>query len=403
MTRMGRLHWAPRAGAVALALGAGACGQGAADKAEAQARPAAADARTVRVARVQTRPVEGGLAVSGLLVAREEASVGTEVVGYRIADVLADEGDWVRQGQALAVIDPTLLRSDAATQRAAVQRAQAGLQQAQANEAQARAEAARVAGLDGQGVLSQEAIEQRRSQANVARANTAAARAEVAAQQAQLNQIQTRVARTVVRAPVSGRVLERTVRPGDIAAGGQVMFRIANAGSVELDAEVPEAQLARIRPGDNAEVRLPSGGVVTGTVRYVDPTVDERSRLGRARISLPPREDLRLGGFATATIRDVAAPALAVPEAAVQFDADGAYVMQVAANNRVRRVAVRTGRRNAGLVELLQGPPEGALVVLSGSAFIVEGDVVRPVLGGQQPARAAAPAAQGGAVRGAAR
>ena len=402
MGRFNSVRAAGSAAALAVALALGGCGGEAAENAETQAAVSASDARAVRVARVETRPVEGGLAVSGLLVAREEAAVGTEVVGYRVADVLADEGDWVRQGQVLAVIDPTLLRSDAATQRAAVQRAQAGLQQAQAAEAQARAEAARVAGLDGQGVLSQEAIEQRRSQANVARANTAAARAEVAAQQAQLNQINTRVSRTAVRAPVSGRVLERSVRPGDIAAGGQVMFRIAAAGAVELDAEVPEGRLAGVRPGATAQVTLPSGGVVTGTVRYVDPTVDQQTRLGRARISLPPREDLRLGGFASAVIRDLAAPALSVPEAAVQFDADGAFVMAVGANNRVRRVNVRTGRRNNGFVELLQGPPEGTMVVLSGSAFLVEGDAVKPVLAAQAAARSpAAPAA--GAVRGAAR
>jgi HlyD family secretion protein len=204
-----------------------------------------------------------------------------------------------------------------------------------------------------------------------------------------------------VRAPVTGRVLERTVRPGDIAASGQVMFRIASAGSVELDAEVPEAQLVRVRQGNLATVTLPSGGTVTGAVRYVDPTVDQQTRLGRARISLPPREDLRLGGFATAVIRDLAAPALSVPEAAVQFDADGAFVMTVGANNRVRRVAVRTGRRNNGFVELVQGPPAGVMVVLSGSAFLVEGDPVRPVLAAAAPARRATPAQ--GAVRGAAR
>ncbi|HEX8569940.1 MAG TPA: efflux RND transporter periplasmic adaptor subunit, partial [Caulobacteraceae bacterium] len=93
---MGRSTFTPLASALAalgLALTLSACGGEAAENAEAQAqtRGPAADARTVRVARVETRPVEAGLAVSGLLVAREEAAVGTEVVGYRVADVLADE------------------------------------------------------------------------------------------------------------------------------------------------------------------------------------------------------------------------------------------------------------------------------------------------------------------------
>jgi HlyD family secretion protein len=184
------------------------------------------------------------------------------------------------------------------------------------------------------------------------------------------------------------------------------MFRIARAGLVELDAEITEAQLSRIQPGQPARVRLPSGGEVEGTVRYIDPTVDPQTRQGRARIALPAREDLRLGGFATAAITPLQAPGRLVPEAAVQFDADGAYVMLVGANNRVSRVPVRTGRRAEGFVELVQGPPQGALVVLSGSAFIVEGDVVKPILNASdqtQPAAARpAPAARQPQAKGAA-
>ena len=393
MTRMGRTGVALRALATAGALALAACGGKPGE--DAQAKPASAtDTRTVRVARVENRSVQAALSVSGQLVAREEAAVGTEVTGYRIARVLADEGQWVNRGQTLAVIDPTLLSADVAAQRAQVQRAQAALQLAQVSANQSAQEAARVAGLDGQGVLSQEAIEQRRSQAATARANVAAARADVAAAQAQLQQVQTRLSRTSIAAPVSGRVLERNARPGEISAGGAPLFRIARDGLVELDAEVAETQLARIRPGQTARVTLPSGGVVDGTVRYVDPTVDLQSRLGHARISLPPREDLRLGGFAGAAINDMGAAGKVVPEAAVQFDADGAYVMVVGADNRVRRAPVRTGRRVSGQVELVQGPPEGAMVVLSGAAFIVEGDRVRPVLAAAaaQPA-AARPAA----------
>jgi HlyD family secretion protein len=396
-------------------LGLAGCGGGGEGEAQAEA-PASASAesaRVVRVARVETRPLAGGLAVSGVLVAREEAAVGTEIAGYRIARVLADEGQYVRQGQTLAVLDPTLINADVTTQQAqvarsqaAVAQAEAALQQSQVQAAQAAGEAARVAGLDGQGVLSQEAIEARRSAAASARASVGsaraavnAARADAAAARAQLQQIQTRRARTSISAPVAGRVLERTARPGDIAGVGAPLFRIARGGLVELDAEVPEAQLARVSSGDTAEVSLPGGGTVTGTVRYIDPTIDPQSRLGRARISLPPREDLRLGGFARATLSGVGRPARVVPEAAVRFTAEGAAVYTVAADNRVRRVPVRTGERANGLVELLDGPADGAMVILGGSAFVLEGDQVRPQLvsnAAQAPApnaRAAAPAA----------
>lgn len=316
------------------------------------------------MARVETRPLGGGLSVSGVLVAREEAAVGTEIAGYRIARVLADEGQYVQQGQTLAVLDPTLINADVSTQQAqvtraqaAVAQAQAALQQAQVQAAQAAGEAARVAGLDGQGVLSQEAIDARRSAAASARAAVGsaraavnAARADASAARAQLSQVQTRRSRTSIAAPVAGRILERTARPGDIATVGAPLFRIARAGLVELDAEVPEALLPRVRPGDAAQVSLPGGGTITGSVRYLDPTIDPQTRLGRARIALPAREDLRPGGFAQATLTGVSRPVKAVPEAAVRFTAEGASVYVVGAQDRrVRSLPVRTGARGGAM------------------------------------------------------
>ena len=391
-----RPNWRAAALLAALTLSPltlAACGGGEGN-AQAQPAPATEAPRTVRVSRVETRALEGGLSVSGVLVAREEAAVGTEIAGYRIARVLADEGQYVQQGQTLAVLDPTLINADVSTQQAqvtraqaAVAQAQAALQQSQVQAAQAAGEAARVAGLDGQGVLSQEAIDARRSAAASARAAVGsaqaavrAAQADAAASRAQLSQIQTRRSRTSITAPVAGRVLERTARPGDVAGVGAPLFRIARGGLVELDAEVPEALLTNVRPGDVAQVSLPGGGTVTGNVRYIDPTIDPQTRLGRARIALPPREDLRLGGFARAALSGVSRPVRTVPEAALRFTAAGPAVFTVASDRRVRRVPVRTGERGGGFVELLQGPPEGALVILGGSAFVLEGDQVRPQL-----------------------
>jgi len=401
--------WAGLGLAAVLLAGCGG-GEGGAEAQEATAQGGARAGeapRMVRVARVVTRPIEGGMQVSGVLVSREEAAVGTEIAGYRISRVLVDEGQYVRRGQTLAVLDPTLIDADVSTQQAQVTRAdasvaqaQAALQQAQVQAAQAAGEAARVAGLDGQGVLSQEAIDARRSAAASARAAVGsaqaavnAARADAAAARAQLEQTQTRRSRTSISAPVSGRILERTARPGDIAGVGAPLFRIARDGLVELDAEVPEAQLPSVRPGDAAVVALPGGGTVNGTVRYIDPTVDPQTRLGRARIALPPREDLRPGGFARASLQGVSRPVRAAPEAALRFTAEGPAVFTVAADNRVRRVPVRTGERGGGYVELVTGPPEGALVILGGSAFVLEGDRVRTQIVAPQAPRAAAGAA----------
>jgi HlyD family secretion protein len=322
-------------------------------------------ARAVTVAVVEPRAIVGALAASGDLSPRTEAAVLPEVTGYRVAEVLVDVGQYVKRGQVLARLDPALLQSQVAQQQAA-------LAQAEAQAAQAEDQAARVAGLDGQGVLSQEQIAQRRFQARAARAN---AKAQAAA----LNEIRTRAAKLAVTAPVSGLVLEKTVRPGDLAtAGGTPWFRLAADGQMELQAQLSEDDLARVRPGQHAQVSLPGGGSAVGVVRLVSPQIDPQTKLGFVRITLPVRSDIRSGGFARAVFTDAAGTAPAAPEKAVRYDADGASVMVVEANNRVKRAPVRTGMRGGGLVQLIEGPPVGTRIVQSASSFLMDGDVVRP-------------------------
>lgn len=321
-------------------------------------------ARAVRVVRVESRPIVGALAASGNLLPREEAAVLPEVTGYRVARVLADVGDYVRAGQVLVQLDPALLEAQIAA--------------SQAQAAQANDQAQRVADLDGQGVLSQEQIAQRRFQAQAANAN--------------LRNLQTQRRKLAVTAPVSGLILEKTVRPGDLSAGGATpWFRMARDGQVELSAELGEGDLARVRVGQTATVTLPGGGVAQGRVRLISPQIDANTKLGQVRILLPVRPDIRAGGFARATFADAAGQALAVPETAIRYDADGASVMTVAADNRVKRVAVQTGPRGGGYVQLIRGPAPGTRVVQNAAAFLLDNDLVRPTEGAA-PAPAAAPA-----------
>ncbi|MFN3512033.1 MAG: efflux RND transporter periplasmic adaptor subunit [Phenylobacterium sp.] len=354
---------------------------------EAPQTDPAAQARSVRVIRVGPQQIAGALGASGGLVPREEAAVTPEVTGYRVARVLVEEGAYVRAGQPLAELDGALIAAQLDQQRALAA-------QAQVQADQAEREAARVAGLDGQGVLSQEQIDQRRFQAR-------AARATAEAQAAALRDIQTRARKLSVTAPVAGLVLERAVRPGDLAAGGATpWFRIARGGEIELLAELSEDDLARVRPGQRATVTLPSGTAVDGQVRLVSPQVDTQTRLGTVRVRLPVRSDIRAGGFARAVFDDAQAQALAVPETAIRYDADGASVMVVSQDNRVRRVAVTTGARGGGMVALVKGPPAGSLVVQNAAAFLLDGDLVRPV---EAAAAAPAPKAAAAAEKGQAR
>ena len=100
------------------------------------------------------------------------------------------------------------------------------------------------------------------------------------------------------------------------------------------------------------------------------------------------RREQRAGGYGRAVFTDAAGSALAVPETAVRYDANGASVMVLQPNNRVRQVAVRTGMRGSGLVQLTDGPPVGSKVVANAASFLLYGDLVRPVEGAVQTAAA---------------
>jgi len=337
----------------------------------------AEQARAVRVVRVAMQPISGALAASGDLVPREEAAVFPEVSGYRVSRVLVDVGDVVRKGQTLVQLDPSLIQSGLAQQQALAA-------QAEANAAQAEEQANRVKDLDNAGVLSQEAIDQRRFQAR-------AARATANAQKAALRDMQTRVSKLAVAAPVSGLVLEKTVRPGDMSAtgGATPWFRIARDSEIELAAQLSETDLAKVRPGQHAQVTLPDGVTVPGVVRLVSPQVDAQTKLGVVRLQLPVNRDIRAGGFAHAVFSDVTGVVLAAPETAVRYDADGAAVMVVGPDNRVHRVLVQTGQRGGGLVQLVKGPPAGSRIVQNAAAFLLDGDLVRPSDLPSAPARMA--------------
>ena len=356
----------------ALTLGLAGCHKPKPKTTEAQL------ARAVRVVQVAPQPITGALAASGDLTPREEAAVYAEVAGFRVAKVMVEVGDHVKKGQTLVALDPAMIQ-------ASLLQAQAQAAQAEAQALQAEDQASRVKDLDDKGVLSQEAIDQRRFQAR-------AARATANAQAAALKDVRTRAAKLAVTAPVSGVVLERTVRPGDMSAigGATPWFRLARDGEIELNAQLSETDLARIKPGQHAQVTLPSGVVVPGVVRLVSPQIDPQTKLGAVRVHLPVQPDIRAGGFGRAVFTDVSGMALAVPESAVRYDADGAAVMAVGADNRVHRVLVQTGQRGGGLVQLIKGPPAGTRVVQNAAAFLLDGDLIKPSdVGAMAPATAA--------------
>ncbi len=355
-----------RLAAAALVLVLSTCS----DRSAQVASPNAAElARAVSISTVQLRSMARSLAASGLLVSREEASVGTELSGFVVKDVLVEEGAVVNAGAVLAILDSELLA-------AKIAQAAARLAQADAHAKLAMSDAARVENVKDSNVFSKEHIENRLAQAEIAKAEWRAANA-------QLNELRTQEKRMRIRAPVSGLILERTVNPGDVANSAQVMFRMARDSLLELEAEIPEAGIGQLSLGQVATVSLPSGPELQGEVRLISPRIDPQTKLGRVRVSLPLDPALREGGFARVVFSREATPVPAVPEKAVQFEAGGPLLVIMDEHNRAKRVAIRTGVRADGFVAIVDGPDIGSRVVLGGGAFLLDGDLIDPMQNGE--------------------
>jgi len=339
--------------------------QDAAKKAAAPARPAL----TVTTTQAQTIDMAVRLAANGSIAAWQEASLGAELNGLRIAEVRADVGTHVKKGQVLAVLAAETIEADIAQARAA-------LAQAEASLAEARTDAGRARAVQGTGALSEQQIEQL-----LTAEKTAAAR--VAVQHATLDQQLLRLKFTRVLASDSGIISARGATLGAIVAPGQELFRLIRQSRLEWRAEVTAADLSLVRAGQTVNVRARASGsdglVTQGRVRLIGPTVDAQTRNAIVFVELPNAfaAGLRPGMFANGDFQIGAKPALTIPQAALVLRDGFSYVFVIGGGNRVTQTKVQLGRRESDRFEVLSGVEANQTLVASGAAFLADGDTVR--------------------------
>jgi RND family efflux transporter MFP subunit len=283
--------------------------------------------------------------------------------GVRVLQLLADEGDMVRQGQPLA-------RLDTALATAQIRAAQASVAEAESNALRARDEYQRAESIRDSGALSNEAIEQRR-------AASVAAEARLAAARAQLQEVNARLQGGYVRAPVAGLVISRSVELGAMV-DAQEMFRIAGGNMLEVSAQVSETDVPLLRLGQIAHFRLADGSAVEGTLSRPPASVDERTRTGEALFDLPADTIVRAGMHLSGAIELASRQALAAPQDSIRYEDGRAYVFLVSPDDHVHKSYVDLGARDGDMVEILHGVSPGARVAGAGAAFLRDGDAIRP-------------------------
>ena len=328
---------------------------------------------TVTVASLQPATFPIRVSANGNIMAWQEASIGTEANGLRLTDVKVNVGDTVRRGQSLAIFAADTVEAELAQTRAAVAEADVALAEAAANAERARL-------LQESGALSAQQIHQYLSAERTARARLDAARAVEKTQRL-------RVAQTRIAAPDDGVISARAATVGAVLPAGQELFRLIRGGRLEWRAEVAATDLARLKPGQKVRITPNGGDAIEGRLRMLAPVIDIQTRNGMVYVDLPPSDTARAGMFARGEFEIGASEVMTLPQSAVQLREGFSYVMRVGPDSRVIQTKVTPGRRSGDRVQITSGLDKDDRVVVSGAAFLGDGDLVLVADGPKKAAR----------------
>nr|MBF0683956.1 efflux RND transporter periplasmic adaptor subunit [Pseudomonas sp.] len=335
---------------------------------DAGGEPTAVSAKpalTVSVTTLESSTLPLRVPANGNIQPWQEAIVGTEADGLRLAEVYVNVGDLVVRGQVLATFATDTVSAELAQSRAATAEMEAALAEAEANAQRARE-------LQATGALSAQQINQYVTAEHTARARLEAARATEQTQRLRLAQAQ-------VLAPDDGVISSRSATVGAVLPAGQELFRLIRGRRLEWRAEVAAADLERLQPGQLAKVRLVNGQVLEGRLRMIAPVVDMQTRNGLVYVDLPPDSPARAGMFAQGEFEVGTDQTMTLPQSAVLLRDGFSYVLHVGPESKVLQTRVTVGRRMDDRVEIIAGVDADSPVVLAGGGFLVDGDLVRVV------------------------
>lgn len=335
--------------AVAAAMLAGCHG-------DESASPAAVQTVQAKVVESQQEQVPLTLKSTGTVHARETAVVSAQVMG-RIQQVLVREGDNVRAGQTLAVLDDAALRASATQAKAGLKAAQDQEAAAESNAKLAESTLARYRQLEAQKSVSPQEMDVVTRRAEAANAQLEAMRAQADAARAQESGARTMLGYTRLVAPFNGIVTARMADPGTMAAPGVPLLEVDRTGALQLQTAVDESAIGIVHKGMKVPVTIDNAGPVpfTGIVAEIVPAADPSSHSFLVKIDLPSSSQLHPGMYGSADFPHGMHEAIVVPRSAVvaRGSLECAYVLDVQGIAQLRYVTL--GATHGDQVEVLSG------------------------------------------------
>ena len=333
------------------------------------------------------------LDATGYVVARRMATVSAKVPG-KVREVLIEEGQRVEPGQVIATLDPIDAEQQRTLSASQLQAARSQAAGVQAQLKEAEANAARLGALVGQKLVSRAQYEQAIAQRDSLRAQLATAQrnAQVAADGLRISA--QGVDNTIVRAPFAGVVIAKAAQPGEIvspmAAGGGFtrtgIGTIVDMDSLEVEVEVGEAFIGRVKPGMPTETVLNAyqDWKIPGKVIAIIPAADRGKATVKVRVGIDAK-DARIVPDMGARVsfleeaKPVQAdvkPGVLVPAAAI-VERDGKDVAFAIDGEAVQQRTLKLGRTLGDDREVLEGLNGGDAVVLDPPEQLADGSRVR--------------------------
>ena len=189
--------------------------------------------------------------------------------------------------------------------------------------------------------------------------------------------------RVTIHSPRAGVVLEKNVVAGTRAMPGMVLYRIGNLGRIWVIAELFESDAPYVQSGQPATMKLPWAGDATwkGTVQFVYPTVEERTRSVRARLSFPnARFAFKPGMFVDVHVEVPLGNRLAVPDNALLASGEHRYAFVKRGEGQLQAMEVRVGALAGDYDEVLAGVDEGDEVATQATFLLSSEAQLRGVL-----------------------
>ena len=354
--------------------------------------------RAVTAKAISTPGTAGGSAggslldASGYVVALRQASVSAKAI-YKVNEVLVQEGQPVKQGQVLAKLDDTNARAALEQSKAQVKQLEAALVAAKLAADDTRPIFLRNKTQLAEGLISPETFDASKSTYDAAQTATLVAESNLTVARAAVDIAQRYEDDTIIKAPFDGVVTVKTAQPGEIVSpqfsGGGGIAKIVDMDSLEVDVDVSENFINRVRPGQAARITLNAypDWQIPAEVIAVIPTADRSKATVKVRIGFK-QKDARIVPEMGARVsflddaiqsRDGPAPqtsAVLVPAEAVQVNGDTGTLF-VINGNVVERRAVRLGARGPDGQTILAGLQPGAVLAIGDFTKLTDGSRVR--------------------------